>query len=799
MVRLAVRLDDCRGGIGLGLDPGNVVTELKPDKPAARSKRFMLGDKVMSVDGEPLDGRELQFIMRPAESHDFEIERGTGSMRDASDLVREVRVAKANGVLGFRMGVVVDGKSRVVRVTEMVPGTAASAMGTISHNDAVLAVNGVPIHDPPSLEAAARSVAPLPDGSMIAVRLEARILVGCWMIKVPRKARQRADSASGGSRRRSLSTASSRGRSGSGVARKQSVEDGGRGRERSASGSSRRISVFRSRRASNEAATDSAAPFADLGGGAGTDGGAAPTPRTSTKAFKQARRYWYVLLPTERRLAWYDSSDYCARKEKGSLWLDERVQRVTTQVAGEVVVLTIETAAKVHQLVPEGAALQMSDLAAAEMLQQLLLHVCRGSGRRSGGGAARRPSADGDSWLEATLNTARGQTFEEAMRDGQAPHGSGETGRSGKPPPIPLSPGGYVYDDGAEASAPSFVRKRSMSQSEVAFDSFFDEAMGADKPAAPPPKASSAPLPQRGGGGGGAGGDDDDDDDDGYDVMTYATPRAPGQQAAPPKNHGDDSSNDDDDGAAAAAARYDGVRGRVGSVNGTGGRQRSETSSSLVGSYLAERLRSGSTASVAALGRVSRRMSFGGGGDASGGGGDGAGRPSSRRHSRADAAAAGGSGGGGGGGGGGSSARGRRTESIVRMVQATQARLSRRSSGQRDDSSSSDDDEADEVGRIRNTDGSATWKGTPPPGAPLPPPEALSPSSSVSEGGSARSRKQSVARSTVHRYSRGDPSGRDESLSERSRDRALSRPRAPSVAAQAMEGSGSRHLVSITL
>ena len=154
----------------------------------------MLGDRVMSVDGEPLNGRELQFVMRPAENHDFEIERGTGSMRDASDLVREVHVAKANGVLGFRMGLIEGANgSRVVRVTEMVPGTPASAMGTVSHDDAVLAINGVPIHDPPSLEAAARSVAPLPDGSMIAVRLEARVLVGCWMMKVPRKARQRAE------------------------------------------------------------------------------------------------------------------------------------------------------------------------------------------------------------------------------------------------------------------------------------------------------------------------------------------------------------------------------------------------------------------------------------------------------------------------------------------------------------------------------------------------------------------------------------------------------------------------------
>ena len=61
----------------------------------------------------------------------------------------------------------------------------------------------------------------------------------------------------------------------------------------------------------------------------------------------------------------------------------------------------------------------------------------------------------------------------------------------------------------------------------------------------------------------------------------------------------------------------------------------------------------------------------------------------------------------------------------------------------------------------------------------------------------------SLSRSTVRRFSKGDSYARgDSGRSDESpggRERARSRPRAPSVAAQAMDGSAARQLVSVTL
>ena len=46
-------LDGClgAGGVGLGLDASNAVTELRPGSPAAKSEKFIIGDVVVSVDG----------------------------------------------------------------------------------------------------------------------------------------------------------------------------------------------------------------------------------------------------------------------------------------------------------------------------------------------------------------------------------------------------------------------------------------------------------------------------------------------------------------------------------------------------------------------------------------------------------------------------------------------------------------------------------------------------------------------------------------------------------------------------
>ena len=75
-----VQLSDCAKGLGLGLTKSNVITELTPGGAAARSGLLRLGDRVVAVDGAPLEGdRMLQDVMRPAASHSFEVVRGNGA------------------------------------------------------------------------------------------------------------------------------------------------------------------------------------------------------------------------------------------------------------------------------------------------------------------------------------------------------------------------------------------------------------------------------------------------------------------------------------------------------------------------------------------------------------------------------------------------------------------------------------------------------------------------------------------------------------------------------------------------
>ena len=74
-----VQLFDCAKGLGIGLNKSNVITELTPGGPAARSGLLRLGDRVVAVDGTALEGdRVLQDVMRPAASHSLELIRGNG-------------------------------------------------------------------------------------------------------------------------------------------------------------------------------------------------------------------------------------------------------------------------------------------------------------------------------------------------------------------------------------------------------------------------------------------------------------------------------------------------------------------------------------------------------------------------------------------------------------------------------------------------------------------------------------------------------------------------------------------------
>ena len=70
-----VVLTGCSGGVGLGLDDDNCVTEVVPGLPAGLSGRIAVGDRVVSVDSQPLGGRKLQTIIHPRERHVFEVEK----------------------------------------------------------------------------------------------------------------------------------------------------------------------------------------------------------------------------------------------------------------------------------------------------------------------------------------------------------------------------------------------------------------------------------------------------------------------------------------------------------------------------------------------------------------------------------------------------------------------------------------------------------------------------------------------------------------------------------------------------
>ena len=94
---LTVKLEGCAPpvGIGLGLDDSNVVTEVKPGTPA-EAAGLAAGDRVLVVDGTALDGRPMAQVVRAADTHVLEVERGgelvQKSPRKASLPAKEISV-----------------------------------------------------------------------------------------------------------------------------------------------------------------------------------------------------------------------------------------------------------------------------------------------------------------------------------------------------------------------------------------------------------------------------------------------------------------------------------------------------------------------------------------------------------------------------------------------------------------------------------------------------------------------------------------------------------------------------------
>ena len=90
-------------GVGLGLDNDNRVTLLRPGGPAAVSGLLKIGDRVLSVDGAVLSGRQLQDVMQKLDTHVFSVEPlGAKSLEQAfPEVHRKVSVdSQSGGLMG---------------------------------------------------------------------------------------------------------------------------------------------------------------------------------------------------------------------------------------------------------------------------------------------------------------------------------------------------------------------------------------------------------------------------------------------------------------------------------------------------------------------------------------------------------------------------------------------------------------------------------------------------------------------------------------------------------------------------
>ena len=93
--RLTIELESClENGLGLGLDASNRITEMKSAGQAAASRKLLLGDVVVSVNGTALEGRQLQHVLRPGVALTLEVERGGRGFHRMRQLSFERKSAK---------------------------------------------------------------------------------------------------------------------------------------------------------------------------------------------------------------------------------------------------------------------------------------------------------------------------------------------------------------------------------------------------------------------------------------------------------------------------------------------------------------------------------------------------------------------------------------------------------------------------------------------------------------------------------------------------------------------------------
>jgi hypothetical protein len=80
-----VKISGCAaasGGVGIDLTHENIILDIRPDTAAFRAAEsgasFIVGDRVLSVDGIRLNGRVLTEVIQPRDEHTFEVERTQG-------------------------------------------------------------------------------------------------------------------------------------------------------------------------------------------------------------------------------------------------------------------------------------------------------------------------------------------------------------------------------------------------------------------------------------------------------------------------------------------------------------------------------------------------------------------------------------------------------------------------------------------------------------------------------------------------------------------------------------------------
>ena len=106
---VTVKISGCsreKGGVGIDLTHTNVILDFRPGTAAERASEsgtgFVVGDRVLSVDGIVLNGRVLTEVIQSAEEHVFTVERTQGwsgfsiEDTDVADEAEEDGFAKLN-------------------------------------------------------------------------------------------------------------------------------------------------------------------------------------------------------------------------------------------------------------------------------------------------------------------------------------------------------------------------------------------------------------------------------------------------------------------------------------------------------------------------------------------------------------------------------------------------------------------------------------------------------------------------------------------------------------------------------